>query len=192
MGRVKTFTNGGTLLPGDLDTIEDDYEGAFGFKKHLLSQTTRLDAPGAGTYLLGAGTAGAGVEHTAATAGLSAFYLNPADYEESSVNKRTVKLVLQATCLTNAVAPAITFTIGLYPVSAAGGAEAAVLITLGAVVTGSTAAFATPAKETLIEAASSAFVCPSAGLYALGVVVSGSAAAKSSAAIRAALQMAQV
>jgi hypothetical protein len=193
MGKVKTFVNGGTLLPGDLNSIEEDYEWAFGSKKHLLSASTRLDAPTAATYLLGAGTSGAGVIASAATAGLSPFYLAPLDYEGSAVNKRTVKLDVQATVITNAVAPGITFTVGLYPVTAAAaGGEATVSVTLGSVIAGSTVAFATPAKEVLAEAVSSAFVCPAAGYYALCVVASGSAAAKSSAAIRASLQMAQI
>lgn len=192
MAKIKTFVNGGSLLPGDLNAISEDYEGGFGFKKHLQAANSRLDAPTAGTYLLGAGTSGVGVAAAGATAGLAAFYLNPADYEESSVNKRTVKLNVQATAITNAVAPAITFTVGLYPVSAAAGAEAVVSLTLGIVTSGSTAAFATPAKETLTQAGSGLFTCPSAGFYALCVVVSGSATAKSSTAIRANLQMSQV
>ena len=192
MAKLKTFTNGGTLLPGDLNNMEEDYEGAFAFKKHIVSASSRLDAPAAGTFLLGAGTSGAGVEHLSATAGLAAFYITPADYEETPVNKRTVKLTVQATVATNAVAPAITFTIGLYPVSAAAGAENAVTVTLGSVIAGSTAAVTTPAKETLTEAASTAFTCPTAGFYALAVLTSGSAAAKASAAIRASLQMTQV
>lgn len=192
MGRIKTFVNGGDFLPGDANNMEDDYEGAFAFKKHLLAQSTRLDAPGTGTFLLGTTSTGAGVEHGGATAGLGAFYLNPADFEESSVNKRTVKLNLQATVITNAVAPGVTLTVGLYPVIASAGAEAAVSLTLGSVTSGSTAAFATPAKETLTQSASGLFVCPSAGFYVLGVVTSGSAAAKSSVAVRAAVQMSQV
>jgi hypothetical protein len=192
MGKLKTFVNGGNILPGDLNNMEEDYEGAYGYKKHLLSQSTRLDAPGAGTFLLGAGTTGVGVEHTSATAGLAAFYLNPADYEESTVNKRTVKLNVQAAAITNAVAPGITFTVGLYPVSASAGAETVVSLTLGSVISGSTVAFTTPAKETLSEAGSGLFVCPSAGFFALAAVVSGGAAAKSSTAIRASLQMSQI
>lgn len=192
MAKLKTFVNGGSLLPGDLNAMEEDFEGAFAFKKHLLSTSTRLDAPAAGTFLLGAGTSGTGVLAAGATAGLAVFYLNPVDYTESPVNVRTVKLIVQASVLTNAVAPAITFTVGLYPVSAAAGAENVVSVTLGGVIAGSTAAFATPGKETLTEAASTAFVCPTAGFYALAVVTSGSAAAKASAAIRANLQMTQI
>jgi hypothetical protein len=192
VAKLKTFVNGGDVLPSDLNNMQEDFEGAYAFKKHLLAQSTRLDAPGAGTFLLGAGSTGAGVEHTSATAGLAAFYLNPADYEESAVNKRTVKLNIQGTLITNATAPGITFTIGLYPVSAPAGAEAVVSVTLGSVVAGSTVAFATPAKETASEANSGLFACPSAGFYAIGVVASGSATAKASAAIRANLQMAQI
>lgn len=192
MGRVKTFTNGGSLLPSDLNTMQDDYEGAYGFKKQLHSGSTRLDAATAGTYLLGSGTGGAGIAASNAAAGLAVFYLNPVDYEESSVNKRTVKLIVQGTCLINAVAPTVNYTIGLYPVSAAGGAENVVSITLGTVVSGSTCAFNAEAKETLTQVSSTAFVCPSAGMYALAVVVSGAVAAKSSAALRGTLQLQQI
>jgi hypothetical protein len=190
MSAIKVFVNGGTLLPGDLNAIATDYGGAYEYKKHLLAQSTLLQEPGAATYLLGAGSPN--VIHTAELAGLAAFYLNPADYKESAVNERTVKLNLQATCVTNAVAPAVTFTVGLYPVSGSAGAEKKVELTLGSVVSGSTAAFTTPAKEVQVEQASGLFTCPSAGLYAVAVVVSGSAAAKSAVAVRANLQMSQV
>ena len=136
---------------------------------------------------------GAGIEQASANAALAAFYLNPADYKVSSVVSRTVKLVIQATVITNAVAPAQTLTVGLYPVSAAAGAEKINSITKGTVVAGSTAVFMTPAKETLTEVSSSAFECPTAGFYCLAAALSAPiAASKAAVAIRAELQMLQV
>lgn len=193
MAPIKTFVNGGSLLPSDLDNMELDYEGAFAYLKVLKDASTRLDAPtSGGPYLLGGGSTGAGVAAAGATAGLSVFYLDPADFKESEVNERLVKYKLLSTLLTNATAPTITFTVGLYPVTAAAGSEQVVSITLGSVVAGSTCVFTTPAHESLTVVRSTVFTAPSAGFFALACAVSGSAAAKSSAAIRATLQMSQI
>jgi hypothetical protein len=192
MAVIKVFTNGGLLLPGDLNSIATDYNASYLVYSNLIFESARLDAPASGgPYLLGPGFTGSGVAAAGESAGLSCFYLNPADYEQSSINKRTVKYRVLGFLATNAVAPAITFTVGLYPVSAVAGAEKVVSVTLGTVVSGSTVAFASPAKETLGQAYSTVITAPAAGYYALGVAVSGSAAAKSSVAVRAILQMHQ-
>lgn len=193
MARVKTFINGGSLLPADLDTIQDDYEAAFKAFKHLLSVDARLDAPAAGTYVLTQGLMfGAGEPASGAKAALAAFYLDPADYLASAVNTRTTKYNVKALCLVNAVAPTVTYTVGLYPITKSEGAENSNSLTLGAVTAGSAVAFATPAKESLNQSASGSFTAPAAGYFALAVVVSGAAAAKSSVTIRANVALQQV
>lgn len=85
-----------------------------------------------------------------------------ADY---SVTGLTPKLMLRATCDV-ATAPAITITVGLYPVTQ--GAT----ITLGNVVTNSTIAFTTPAQNTVTTGQATDFTVPSDGVYALGLTVS--------------------
>jgi hypothetical protein len=94
----------------------------------------------------------------------------------------------------NAVAPAVTFTAGLYPLSTFAGPAGAgpTVATLGAVTTGSTAAVATPGALTRVTAVSGDFNIPAAGPYALGVVVSGSPAATSVSSLVATLSMRQV
>jgi hypothetical protein len=53
MARVKTFTNGGSLLPSDLNAIEDDYEFAFSTYKDIADRLGGLDRAAAGVYLWG-------------------------------------------------------------------------------------------------------------------------------------------
>lgn len=190
----KTYSNGSYLYPSDLDAIQEDYARLFESYKDVITRSARLDAPGSGgPYLLGEASTGSGVAASGATAGLSVFRFEPAWEEETEPVKRTPKCNLRTSLVANATAPAITFTVGLYKVEAAKGGEAAVELTLaGSPITGSTCAFATPAKETLTEVASGDFSAPAAGFYAIAVAVSGSAAAKSSVAIRSILQVHQV
>jgi hypothetical protein len=60
---------------------------------------------------------------------------NPADYPVPA--GRTAQMRVVHTVMTNATAPAITFTAGLYPVTVAGGAGV-ITATIGTVVTNST------------------------------------------------------
>lgn len=110
------------------------------------------------------------------------FYLDPADY---AIAGRTAKLRLRAWLATNATAPGITFTIGLYPIVLSAATQ-----TFGAVVPGSTVAFVSPgASNSGAVASSGDFAFPAAGFYALGVVLSGVAASGSVERVRADLQM---
>jgi hypothetical protein len=123
-----------------------------------------------GTYML-APTGGASAAATASTAGY-AFPLDPADYPAPS--GKTLKLRVKASIITNAVAPVITTTFGLYPVATTGGASAAAptVASLGTVVTSSTAAIAAPsAAAPATPVVSSAFTFPAAGHYVLAAVV---------------------
>lgn len=113
---------------------------------------------------------------------LAVVYLDPADYALSGL---TTKYRVHAICLTDAVAPAVTFTIGLYPISAVAGGADAITMTAGAVQAGSTVAFASPAANLRSQGNSGDFTAPAAGYYALGVVISGATAANSREVIAA-------
>jgi|GEM_PF-5562652 len=79
----------------------------------------------------------------------------------------TTKMRTSATIVTAATAPGKTITVGLYPVTGAP------TQTLGTVVEGSTANFASPAKESTVSAKSADFTPPADGVYALGYIVNG-------------------
>jgi hypothetical protein len=116
---------------------------------------------------------------------LSVVYLDPADV---ALTDFTTKYRVRAVCLTDAVAPAVTFTVGLYPITAVAGGNDVITMTAGAVVAGSTVAFATQAASTRGQNNSGDFTAPAAGWYALGVVISGLTATNSREVISACLQ----
>jgi hypothetical protein len=185
MARVKTFVNGGSLLPGDLNAMEDDYEFAFGgYKGTLTDASYRLDAVAAGTYILmgSGGDFGAGIASANALAGNGVQYADPTIFASGT---RTTYYNLRCNAVTNATAPAVNFTVGLYPVTASAGVAATVSVTLGAVVVGSTTAFNAPGASTLGNGSSGDFAAPAAGNFAIAVLVSGAMAASSSIMVRA-------
>lgn len=180
----KTFVNGGNLLPGDLNKIQEDYEGSYLTWKHIQSGALLEANPtGSTKYVIGGGA-------TTET-GVGAFYINPADWEQSAVNLRTVKMRLSCSCLINGTAPGTTITVGLYPVSASTGSASEVKATLGTVVAESTAVFTTPAHETLNHVASNEFLCPAEGFYAMAYSLAASATSNCTLVVRATLQMRQ-
>jgi hypothetical protein len=199
MARVKTFVNGGNVLPSDLDTIEDDYEVAFGTYKHLRDVVVRLDAPAAGTYILVPGYTGAGVAASSAQGAMAAHWLDPNRYwgiaSTSSANPRSVYYDLGVSAITNNTAVGtVTFTAGLYAVTGTTGTGATQTgVTLsGSAVGGSTVAVTNPAASTVVNGSwSGDFAAPAAGFYALAVVVSAAAAASSSITLRANLTVRQ-
>jgi hypothetical protein len=111
-----------------------------------------------------------------------------------AANARTTKLNLRLRATVNAVAPAVTFTAGLYPIATYGGAAGAgpSILTLGTVVSGSTVAIGSPLAAATVGAASGDFNFPSAGAYMLGVVTSGTTAASSVTDLIAHLDVRQV
>jgi len=150
---------------------------------------------GPGTFLMyggGAQTASSALltVGTAGTASL-AFYLDPADWAAGS---RTTKLRIRTVLITNATAPGITFTTGLYPVGTWGGASGAnpTIATLSTVISGSTSAIASPALSTRTVVTSGDFNAPAADHYAFAVVYSGTANANANVTIVVHLQMRQV
>lgn len=94
-----------------------------------------------------------------------AIYLDDASY---AVIGRTTQLRVRAQVMTNA-APGVTFTFGLYPIVNDGDGT----WSLGTVVSGSTAAIASPAADSTVDANSGDFAVPADGLYALGRELSG-------------------
>lgn len=111
-------------------------------------------------------------------------YFDDADF---SVGSLTQKLRVRAQIACNATAPGMTFTVGLYPLTVAGGAST-LTFTLGTVVSGSTVAFASPSASTISQANSGDLTIPSDGAYAFGVVTSGTTAAGSGSLLSAQLQ----
>lgn len=131
-------------------------------------------------------------EATDVLGALSALYLDDADY---AVTGKTTKLRIRAQAYVNGIAPGRTFTVGLYPITAVGGAGGAEVIqaTLGAVLAGSTVPFASPAIGSRSAGASADFAFPGDDHYALGVNLAGGAiTANSVVAICAHLQVRHV
>jgi hypothetical protein len=108
-----------------------------------------------------------------------AVYLDPADWTAGS---RTTQMQLRMRWRTNDVAPGISFTFGLWPVSTwanPGGGQAAIIASVGAQASGSAVALTTPSASAGGVAVSGAFTAPTAGDYILGVQASGSQALSS-------------
>lgn len=171
-------------------SVGDENEFAFSTWRNVEGQTLVESVPGgqaAGTYLFIAATGLVAV--SGAGSGGAAFWFDPADYAAGS---RTVKVRVRGMVLTNAVAPACNFTIGMYPVSTWGGASGAysTITALGAAT--ASVAINTPALTTQTHSESSVVTAPTAGWYVLAVVTSGSAAANSDTTLQARLQVQQV
>lgn len=121
----------------------------------------------------------------AGTAVPDQFYFATGDYTVAGL---TQKLRVRAQCVTNATAPTVTITFGLYPITASAGASGQLTFTIGAVVSGSTVAFVTPSASTQNQNNSGDFTVPADGYYALGYVGSGTQAANSAVGLTAQLQ----
>lgn len=163
--------------------------------KTLLTATAYLglDAT-ASTYVIApALTAGLGMQATTNTffsAGVAdpnvvpAIYFDDADY---TVGGLTQKLRVRGQIHANATAPAMNFLFGLYPFTPGGGADA-LTITLGTVVTGSTANVVGAGANATTNATGTDCTIPSDGAYCLGVVTSGTIANNSAVMVTAQLQ----
>jgi hypothetical protein len=181
-------------LNGNLDEVNvPNLAAAFTTYKRLQRAYTQITQPAAGTYLLQAGGTMAAnqVPGVGASVGLHVIYLDPTAY---NANARTTKLQLRSVVIPNAVAPAVTFTAGLYPIATFGGASGLgpVIATLGTVVTGSTAPVVSPSAAALTTATSGDLYFPAAGGYVLAVATSGVPAANSVTELSVNLEMRQV
>lgn len=174
MSRIKTFINAGRLFPKDLNSIQDDYESYFSSWKEVgfYGAYPFGQSVNSGTYFLYQGSPALfGTNPTASPVGgqTVVFYFDPSDYTSGT---RTNKLRLSTSCLTNSNASLVDFTVGLYPVSASGGAAGASTITLGSVVPGTTCLFSSPIINSSKIVISSEITAPAAGFYALACVIS--------------------
>ena len=112
---------------------------------------------------------------------ISTFRWEASDY---AITGLTTKMFIRAQCLVNATAPANTFTVGLYPQTAAGGSNNLV-VEDGTIVSGSTVAFAAPSASTISEGDTGNFTIPSDGQFGLYVVLNDTMASNSSVRIAA-------
>lgn len=190
-----------TLLNGNVDTnnlsptaaIADTQLGApvSAVRRLLLQASSEVPSTtAAGTYLLApngvvaSGSAFGGVFPPiwAADSGLSS---QPQDFQ---VAGRSGFARIRAVVFVNQVAPAVTFTMGLYPITATGSGSGQVPLTFSSVLAGSTVAVATPAIGSITAVESAQFALPTAaGVYALGVQFSGTITANSGVGISAQL-----
>ena len=140
----------------------------------------------AATYIIWAGPSALGTSNAGTlTSGNSvgaAFYLDPAQWTVSGL---TTKLRLHAYCHVGATAPAVTLTVGLYPV---GSFTNTAIQTAGTVVSGSTVAFASPAINSHAQNVSTDVNVPAAGFFFIGVAISGTTAASSATQFGVSLQ----
>jgi hypothetical protein len=191
MARVKTFTNGGSLLPGDLNSIEDDYEFAFSTYKDIADfGWIHLDAPATGVYLWGKNGNPIGSTLPQPAYQLALFYFDPAYY---LANARTTKLRVRLEAIGNAVGSGQSGLIAtLAAVSTWGGASGATptVTAIGANVGNGGQVGST--SSTPQQAVSTDFSAPSAQWLVMTVNVVGSFVAGAYASARATLQMRQV
>lgn len=169
-------------------SLTSDYEYAFSSYRMIRGVSSYFTpSTSGGTYLLSENAMISNPAALAANPGMMTFYFDPADY---AATPRTTRLRVRVACLTNATAPTVTTTVGLYPITATAGASTAyVQVTMGTVVSGSTVTFANPGALSRNQGGSGDFVAPAAGYYALGIVVSGPPAPNSTVAINAQLQL---
>lgn len=117
----------------------------------------------------------------------------PPTASDIAVTSKTTRLRVRVSYATNATAPGITLTWGLYPITVLAGGINNITPTLGTVISGSTAAVASPAANTPAEAKSGSFdlsaVTGGLGGFAMGVVGSGAQAGNSNLACTAYLEM---
>jgi hypothetical protein len=109
--------------------------------------------------------------HQKAMAGSDTFIAFPQLWfaaADHAISGLTTKLFLRAQVETNATAPGITFTFGLYPMTLSGGNNI-IIHTLGTLVPGSSVAIASPGVNGTTQASSGDFAIPSDAKYCLAV-----------------------
>lgn len=116
-------------------------------------------------------------------------YLDNADYD---VAGKTTKLRVRATLLTNGTAPGAIIDVGLYPISATGGAAGFWQATMGTVISGSNAEFHSISTSTRHQDDSGDFDFPADGYYTLGLLADANAAANFRSMVTAQLQVRNV
>lgn len=174
---LRTYLNGGNIDYTNLASATDSYYKTV-FETNLSSAGNAT-----GTYVFA--TAIGMVSPNTVGSARSVRYINTADYPGGT---RTPRLRIAVSLMVNTTAPAITYTYGLYPVTAISGVASQPTITLGAVVAGSTAAIASPSASSSNHVEGSEFTFPTTGYYALGCLLSGTETANSFLAHNVVLQ----
>ena len=170
-----------------LITKTKGYEYNAPYRTLLNAAGSHIAGKVAGTYGLGYGTpfvaSGAGALYP-----LAMVYIDDADYP--SVRDEPAKLRVRAQLCVNDVAPTGTFTVGLYPVTrpATSGGAGVSIMTLGAVVAGSTVVFTAPAADAILSGVGADFNIPANGFYVIGVVTTATIAVSSLVQINSQLQ----
>lgn len=184
---VQTFVNGANIDTSNLATSAKP-------ATLLGAYRTIHDIPGAywdnndtvlSQFIYGTSGLGMFPNTSASQFGRPVIPFDPADYAVSGL---TTRLRIRAAVVVDDTAPAITFTVGLYPITSVGAANS-IRTTLGVVVTGSQAAVVSPPANQTTQAVSSDFTPPAAGIYSVGVLPSGSPAGSSGGLLYAALQV---
>lgn len=159
-------------------------EGLESYRTLLLAQQSITSGATAGTYMFSGTTDEKKSGETSGKDPVPYFYFDDADFLATGVTQK-LRLRVQAAC--NATKAAIKFTVGLYPLTVAGGASE-LKFTLGTVVTGSAVEVNEPAASTITSAVSSDFTIPADGAYGLGVVTGGTMTTNSVVILAAQLQ----
>lgn len=169
-----------TVINGNLD--DTNMASPNNGVRRLLLGTWGLfqSATAAGTYWFTTFSGQAVLSGSSATTGPqiwlgdSGWSSQPQDFQ---VAGKTAYGRVRVGALTNSPAPGVTFTWGLYPISALGGTGGSLAVTLGTVVGGSTAAVTASTPDIAIGVESAQFSLPTApAAYLLGCVVSGTMA----------------
>jgi hypothetical protein len=116
--------------------------------------------------------------------------IDSADYP--TIDGLAPKFRIKWSLMVNNVAPAGTFTIGLYPITrpAASGGAGVDIYTMGTVVSGSNgSSFTTPVADSMNNGVSADFALPDDGYYVLGIVTTATIATSSHLHINAQLQV---
>lgn len=201
MARVKSFVYGpgsgtSTLLPADLNSIEDAYELGFSTWKDIgVVERHGIIGPGsvAGTYLLsGASPAPALIVPT----NTQPLITQDFEFDEDAflAAPRATFIRLRCSLFTNGTAPGANFTVSVYNASLNTNGGFVYVSSVGLIATGPV--FTAPALNTQTQAVS-AGVQISGGAFigvplVIGVLVSGTTAANSQVQIISRLQMRQV
>lgn len=182
---LRTFINGGNLTDSNVQAAGLTYASLAAvvdsYPKTILEVSGSTGGSvAANTYLLGTGL----LTPATTISGAAFRYLDPARYPSGT---RAAKLSLTVGLLVNGTGPGTTLTFGLYPIVGLAGGASVVTATLGAVIAGSTVAFASPAANGGYHGETVDFTFPAAAYYGLGVVNSGTTAANSALTWTAAL-----
>lgn len=185
-GAVGTAQIANGAITSALFAAGEDPGASYTVQKFLLRKELSYAGGGAtvanGQYILGSPNPNTAVPvayGTDTVAGASIFYLDPTAI---GVAGRTLNLYCNQTLVNGyyatgsraAIPSGASFTTGLYPVT---GISSSGFLTLGTVVTGSTAVNSPTVANTLYRSLSGQFAAPAVGYYVFAVTVAGFAVA---------------